>query len=56
MVNNRTPAQTRWGLGFTNDEEANGEDVCRRCRGVGTDRDGKLCPDCADTGGGDAEI
>ena len=50
MVNNRTPAQTRWGLGNPDDELENPNNSCPRCTGAGRDPSGQQCCDCMGTG------
>lgn len=50
MTNNRTAAQTRWGLGMSEAEAAPERKACARCSGKGRDRADEQCPDCAGTG------
>ena len=50
MVNNRTPAQTRWGLGNPDDELENPNSACPGCTGTGRSRSGQQCSDCLGAG------
>ena len=50
MVNNRTPTQTRWGLGNPDDDVENAQTSCTRCSGTGSDRSGQPCSDCLGSG------